>query len=181
MKTTATHTDLEQDAAALHAAVSDLVRVYQFRDRDRICCHDISVTQCYALEAVAEHGPLRLGALAERMFLDKSTTSRVVATLVRKGYLSQSPDAADARATAIEVTEAGRQLYLRITRDLVAQQHEVLQDLDPAVRDGVVEVIRRLAAAAEKRFMSGVSVGGPACAGSGAGAGDASCCDPGER
>ena len=164
MKRAALDADLEQDAAALHAAVSDLVRVYQFRDRDRICCHDISVTQCYALEAVAEHGPLRLGALAERMLLDKSTTSRVVATLVRKGYLSQSPDAADARATAIEVTKAGRQLYARITRDLVAQQHEVLQDLDPVVRDGVVEVIRRLAAAAEKRFMSGVSVGRAACA-----------------
>ena len=49
------------------------------------------------------------------MLLDKSTTSRVVATLVRKGYLSQSADAADARATAIEVTKTGRQLYARIT------------------------------------------------------------------
>ncbi len=185
--TTAVDTDLEQDAAALHAAVSDLVRVYQFRDRDRICCHDISVTQCYALEAVAEHGPLRLGALAERMFLDKSTTSRVVATLVRKGYLSQTADAADARASAIAVTKAGRQLYTKITRDLVAQQHDVLQDLDPAVRDGVVEVIRRLASAAQKRFTSGVSVGaacGPddddkhgdgACRPAGAG-----CCDTGD-
>jgi DNA-binding MarR family transcriptional regulator len=155
--------DLAEDAAALHAAVSDLVRVYQFRDRDRICCHDISVTQCYALESVAEHGPLRLGALAERMCLDKSTTSRVVATLVRKGYLSQGPDPADARASAIEATRSGRQLYAKITRGLIAQQHEVLQDLDPDVRDGVVEVIRRLARAAEKRFLSGTSVG-PACA-----------------
>jgi MarR family 2-MHQ and catechol resistance regulon transcriptional repressor len=156
-----TDPDLEQDAAALHAAVSDLVRVYQFRDRDRICCHDISVTQCYALEAVAEHGPMRLGALADRLFLDKSTTSRVVATLVRKGYLSQGPDAADARASAIAVTKTGRQLYARITRDLVAQQHDVLQDLDPEVRDGVVEVIRRLARAAEKRFLSGTSCCAP--------------------
>ena len=169
---TAPDPELEQDAAALHAAVSDLVRIYQFRDRDRICCHDISVTQCYALEAVAEHGPMRLGALAERMVLDKSTTSRVVATLVRKAYLTQSPDATDARATAIAVTRSGRQLYQRITRDLVAQQHEVLQDLDPQIRDGVVEVIRRLARAAEKRFLSGVSVPGAACA-----PGDASCCD----
>jgi hypothetical protein len=32
--------DLERDAAALRAAVAELVRVYQFRDRDRICCHD---------------------------------------------------------------------------------------------------------------------------------------------
>ena len=62
------------------------MRVYQFRDRDRICCHDISVTQCYALETLVEHGPLRLGGLAERCSSDKSTTSRVVGTLVKKGY-----------------------------------------------------------------------------------------------
>ena len=72
-------------------AVADLVRVYQFRDRDRICCHDISVTQCYALETLVEHGPLRLSALADRLFLDKSTTSRVVGTLVKKGYVEQAP------------------------------------------------------------------------------------------
>lgn len=48
---------IDADAEALHTAVADLVRVYQFRDRDRICCHDISVTQCYALEALVEHGP----------------------------------------------------------------------------------------------------------------------------
>ena len=51
-------TALDRDARGLHEAVADLVRVYQFRDRDRICCHDVSVTQCYALETIVEHGPL---------------------------------------------------------------------------------------------------------------------------
>lgn len=37
-------TALDRDAADQQAAVADLVRVYQFRDRDRICCHGISVT-----------------------------------------------------------------------------------------------------------------------------------------
>ena len=93
MATPATHpsgsrtTDLERDAEALQAAVADLVRVYQFRDRDRICCHDISVTQCYALETLVEQGPMRLSELTERLFLDKSTTSRVVQTLIKKGYV----------------------------------------------------------------------------------------------
>ena len=53
----------------LQQAVADLVHVYQFRDRDRICCHDVSVTQCYALETVVEHGPMRLSTLAERLFV----------------------------------------------------------------------------------------------------------------
>jgi MarR family 2-MHQ and catechol resistance regulon transcriptional repressor len=159
--------DLQRDAAALQAAIAELVRVYQFRDRDRICCHDISVTQCYALETLAEHGPMRLGTLAERLFLDKSTTSRVVGTLVKKGYAAQRADQADGRATALHVTSSGRRLYKQITADLIEQQQQLLQDLDPEVREGVIKVIRGLTQAADSRFRSGVSVGCCAPAGNG--------------
>jgi DNA-binding MarR family transcriptional regulator len=148
---------LDRDAEALQAAVADLVRVYQFRDRDCICCHDVSVTQCYALETLVEHGPLRLGALAERLFLDKSTTSRVVATLVKKGYVEQHAEPSDRRATALSATRRGRALCARIAEDLVAQQRVLLQDLDPAIRAGVVDVIRRLAHAADVRFRAGTT------------------------
>ena len=154
-----TQAALERDAADLQAAVADLVRVYQFRDRDRICCHDISVTQCYALETLVEHGPLRLSALAERLFLDKSTTSRVVASLVKKGYVEQSADAQDGRAIALSATRKGRTLCARITGDLVDQQRQLLQDLDPDVRSGVVQVLRRLTQAADARFRSGTVTG----------------------
>jgi MarR family transcriptional regulator, 2-MHQ and catechol-resistance regulon repressor len=155
---------LERDAVALQMAVADLVRVYQFRDRDRICCHDISVTQCYALETLVEHGPLRLGALAERLFLDKSTTSRVVAALVKKGYVEQGADVRDGRASALSATRKGRGLCSRITDDLVSQQRQLLQDLDPEIRTGVVQVLRRLTQAADARFRSGASGGAiPPC------------------
>ncbi|HWU81020.1 MAG TPA: MarR family transcriptional regulator [Caulobacter sp.] len=150
------------DAAALNAAVGDLVRVYQFRDRDRICCYDVSVTQCYALEMLAETGPLRSQQLADRLMLDKSTTTRVVDALVRKGYVERRADAEDARALALTITATGRALYNKINDGLVAQQAELLRDLDPAIRQGVTEVVRRLATAAAARFVAGVSVG--ACA-----------------
>jgi DNA-binding MarR family transcriptional regulator len=155
----ATSRDLYRDATALQAAVSELVRVYQFRDRDQICCHDISVTQCYALETLVEHGPMRLGALAERLFLDKSTTSRVVGTLVKKQYVEQRPEETDGRAAALHVTASGRRLYKRITDDLIDQQKQLLQDLEPDLREGVIKVIRGLARAADSRFRSGACVG----------------------
>jgi DNA-binding MarR family transcriptional regulator len=147
---------LDRDATALQQAVADLVRVYQFRDRDRICCHDVSVTQCYALETLVDLGPMRLSALANRLFLDKSTTSRVVNTLVRKGYLEQRPDATDGRAMLINATRQGQRLCARITADLVEQQKQLLGDLAPEVRAAVVHVIQRLAHAADARFRSGV-------------------------
>ena len=167
--------DLERDAAALQAAVAELVRVYQFRDRDRICCHDISVTQCYALETLVEQGPMRLSALAERLFLDKSTTSRVARTLVKKKYVEQRADEADGRAIALHATASGRRLYKRITDDLVDQQKQLLHDLDPEVRAGVVKVIRGLTRAADSRFRSGVSAG--ACCGPPTASGCGDACD----
>ena len=156
----ATDRALVADAEALHSAISDLVRVYQFRDRDRICCYDISVTQCYALELLVEHGPMRSQALAERLLLDKSTTTRVVDALTRKGYVERTTASDDARAVSLKVTHGGQALYEKINRELIAQQAELLADLEPEVRDGVTEVIRRLARAAQSRFVSGVSVGG---------------------
>lgn len=155
--------ELDADAQALQAAVAELVRVYQFRDRDRICCHDISVTQCYALETLVDAGPMRLGALAERLFLDKSTTSRVVTALIRKKYVEQRQDDTDARASVLRVTASGRRLHGRITEDLVTQQKALLADLPAEVRHGVIQTIQRLARAADIRFRSGVSVGPNAC------------------
>ena len=149
---------LQHDAQALHEAVSQLLRVYQFRDREGICCYDVSVTQCHALEALVERGPLRSMALAEALRLDKSTTSRVVDALVRKGYVEKGADADDARALSLRVTRKGRALYERIDGELIAQQAELIRGLDAEVRAGATEIIRRLARAAEARFVSGVSV-----------------------
>ena len=64
----------------------------------------------------------------------------------------QHTDASDGRATALSATRTGRNLCARITEDLVDQQTALLADLDPDVRAGVVNVIRRLAQAADSRF-----------------------------
>ena len=145
-------------AQALHVALSALVRLYQFRDRDKICCYDISVTQCYALEVLVERGPSRSQVLADALRLDKSTTTRVVDALVRKGYVERLRDADDARALSLSVTQSGRKLYEKINSALIDQQVDLLRGLDPQVRSVATQVIQRLARAAQSRFVSGVSV-----------------------
>jgi DNA-binding MarR family transcriptional regulator len=149
---------LERDAAALHDALTELVRVYQFRDRDRICCHDISVTQCYALEALLRRGPSGLNDLAEELYLDKSTASRVVAALERKRYISRASHPEDGRAIVLSVTPAGRRLCARIRTELVGEAKGLLEDFEPEVRQGAARLILRLARAAAVR--SGVATGG---------------------
>jgi MarR family transcriptional regulator, 2-MHQ and catechol-resistance regulon repressor len=156
---------LEADAAALHEALSELVRVYQFRDRDRICCHDISVTQCYALEALLRRGPSGLNELAAELYLDKSTASRVIAALERKRYVSRASHPDDGRAIVLTVTAAGKRLCDRIRTDLVAEAKQLLVDFEPEVREGAARLIFRLARAAAVR--SGIGPGAGCCPPSG--------------
>jgi MarR family 2-MHQ and catechol resistance regulon transcriptional repressor len=153
--------DLHRDAQALHAALGQLLRVYQFRDRDQICCHDLSVTQWYALDVLLDSGPLRSHALARDLLLDKSTTTRVVDTLVRKGYVERRPDPNDARAVSLSATAAGRRLYRRIERSRIRQQVELIRDLAPDVRRGAAELLLRLTQAAEARFAPNPGVETP--------------------
>lgn len=141
-----------EDARELHHALSDLLRAVQFRDRDRICCYDVSVTQCYALEVLAGRGPMRSNELAAALYLDKSTTSRVVDALVRKGYAERRPDPEDGRAVQVVVTPAGTSLYRRIEADLLGDVEALIGELEPDVRRAAVRLVRRLAEAGACRI-----------------------------
>jgi DNA-binding MarR family transcriptional regulator len=146
---------LEADAENLYAALSELVRVYQFRDRDTICCYDVSVTQCYAIEALLRRGASGLNELAAQLYLDKSTTSRVVATLERKGYVTRARHPEDGRALVLSVTSAGRRLHDRIRKDLVEEERKLLADFEPEVRRAAPQLLLRLARAAASRCGRG--------------------------
>ena len=142
---------LTQDSEDLHEALNQLVRVYQFRDRDRICCYDVSVTQCYAVETLVKRGALRLQVLAEEMFLDKSTASRVIDTLERTGYVSRVEDDEDRRAVRIQATDSGRELYEKIRADLIAEERAMIENISAEARQGALSLLRQITRATEIR------------------------------
>ena len=138
---------LERHAVNLNAAMSGLMRAAQVRDRDCICCHDISVTQCNALEAL-QRLPLTLGQLTDELLLDKSTTSRVVDALVRKGYVERTAHPSDRRALQIRSTTKGTKLYQQIERSLQEQSMLLLAEFPPEVREAAIKIVSDLASIA---------------------------------
>jgi MarR family transcriptional regulator, 2-MHQ and catechol-resistance regulon repressor len=152
-------TTLDADALALHRVMSDLVRMFQFRDRDRICCHDISVTQCYALEALATHDGQTLNDLAAELFLDKSTASRVVDALVAKGYALRGPHPHDGRAVLITITARGRRLYEKIDAELLGEVRSVAASFSAEVRRSMAAMLEGLLRAAAPRLAGGACCG----------------------
>ncbi|MFH1842479.1 MAG: MarR family transcriptional regulator [bacterium] len=143
---------LEKDARDLHRAMVELVRVYQLRDRTRICYYDISATQCYAIGVLLATGPSALNTLAKKLALDKSTTSRAVDALEKKGYVTRSPDPKDARALQLTATDAGRKLHGRILDDLYQETLDLAADYNSEARRATTEFIERFTRKAAARF-----------------------------
>lgn len=160
MKTATISTDLHQDAAKLHQVLNDLLRVYQFRDRDRICCHDLSVTQCYALETLVSQGPLTVNELASHLYLDKSTASRVVDALARKKLLQRLTHPEDKRAVHLKATPAGEAKHRVINDEIINGEARLIEGFEPEVRSAMIDLIRQLGRAAAERVDT---TGGSCC------------------
>lgn len=146
-------------AAALYSALQELLRVYQFRDRDRACYGQVTPNECYALEAVKHARELSVNELAAALGLHKSNASRIAEALVAKGLLARRADARDARARRLRVTARGAAAHAAIRRLIVARYEALLAGTPQALRDGLVGLVRALGAEAAARI-------GPAGAGS---------------
>jgi DNA-binding MarR family transcriptional regulator len=143
---------LDQDNQALYDALDRLVRAYQFRDRQRACYEDLSVNECYALQAILDHDGMTQNELAEELWLDKSTTSRLVARMEANSHVRRIPDADDARAQRLHATGSGKRLNASIRRNLLKRQLNVISDLPEDARRAAVTVLQRLGEMAIRSF-----------------------------
>ena len=98
--------------------VMQLAKGYQLRSRDRICRHGITVSQCYALEAVAHTPGLLITELARAMSLNKSTASRVAESLRRASLVHVDAVPGNARARRVTATPSGAALAKRIRAEI---------------------------------------------------------------
>ncbi len=150
---------LAEDARRLAEGLSVLLRVIQFRDRDRVCCYDVSASQCYALKGVVEAGALTVNELAAYLYVDKSTASRIANSLVDKGYLVREAHPEDARAVRLQPTGAGRALCATILGDEERDYAELLEDFEPPARAEIHRLVGRLG----RCFAAGVEASGGSC------------------
>jgi DNA-binding MarR family transcriptional regulator len=70
--------------------------------------HDLGPTQWYVLHQLVNDGPTMQRDLSLLLKIERATLSGIVATLVRKGFVLQTPDAVDQRQRLLSITDAGR-------------------------------------------------------------------------
>jgi DNA-binding MarR family transcriptional regulator len=71
---------------------------------------ELTMSQVSALSTIERHGPMRVGELARREQISKSSVTRLVAKLEQTDYLERAVDPADGRSFVVAVTTQGHDL-----------------------------------------------------------------------
>ncbi len=142
---------LHRQAERLYRVFVDLVRAYQFRDREEICCHGLSVSQCYALDALNTQGSKTMGELAAHLHLEISTMTRVVDGLVADKLAARAEDARDRRVCRVQISRKGQSLLLRIRDELIKEHELVLREIPSESREAVITAMSHLLSAFKDR------------------------------
>jgi DNA-binding MarR family transcriptional regulator len=103
-------TQLAPASPAVAAIADDVIVIVRSFARLRqqflaAAAHDVERSAHMALRCLAHEGPMRSGALAERLEADPSTVSRQIAALVRDGLVERQADPDDGRATLLVPTD----------------------------------------------------------------------------
>lgn len=145
------------DLDDFYFALSALAREYQFRDRDAECYGGLSVTECYALEVLAEGEAMSVNAVARELRLDKSTASRAISRLVAAGLARRLEDPLEHRAWRVILTTKGHAAVARATGRVKDQVRPVLRRLSPRARRQLIGVLRDVAQLTRERVRGSSS------------------------
>ena len=92
--------------APIRAYARQLVREWNLLN-GRFGPSKLTSTRCHALIEIGQQGVLTVAGLAERLNLDKSTTSRAISALQKEGMVTIVPSTHDQRKKLIKLTAIG--------------------------------------------------------------------------
>jgi DNA-binding MarR family transcriptional regulator len=95
---------------------------------------EYSAAQASALATLLDHGPLRMGELADRESIRMPTATALVDGLSKAGLVDRTPDPADRRAVHVDLTEHGRDVLRRVGSQRDAVMTAALAELPDADR-----------------------------------------------
>ena len=92
-------------------------------------------------------GPMPVGQVTSQMHITTATTTAVLDTLERKGYVRRIPDVADRRRVLVDITPQAQALLDELLPAVQVALNRALGDFDDATLQGLLDAVTEVDAA----------------------------------
>ena len=131
-----------EDIRAMRAATRNLVRELRILDGHG-CLPAMSFSECHALYEIGQREGTTVSELTDALLLEKSTVSRIVSSLRRRGLIESRTADGDRRRRRLSLTDAGQQQVSGIDQVSDGQVAGAFSFLTGAERAACIEALAR--------------------------------------
>lgn len=132
-----------------------LSQVLRFCCRDEAFCEGVTFHQFLILSAVAREKELHMADLHKLLSVEKSTTTRLVNPLIKKGLLLRGKAENDSRAVKLTLTKAGLETHKKVEVCLNNFFEKVLGNIPANKRSDILKSV--------KTFISAIKISANGC------------------
>lgn len=130
---------IDQATAVFHL-LRDMGKVMRIFQSEAVLCEGVTFAQfCILDHAAARGGRLELSELHGLLSVEKSTTTRMVGPLVKRGLIAREISAHDSRAIELALTAKGKDVHAEVWKCLAGFINDVLKQIPGSRRNGILE------------------------------------------
>ncbi len=120
---------IKENTSELLEVFGGLSQVLRCCCRDEAFCEGVTFHQFMILDAVAKEKELHMADLHKLLSVEKSTTTRLVNPLIKKGLIRRDKADHDSRAVKFTLTKDGRETHKKVLICLTAFFQKVLGNI----------------------------------------------------
>lgn len=143
-------TNLDKSCRELFEVIMTLAREIRCCSRDEAICQDLTFHQFIILDAVARRGELGLTDLHQILSVEKSTTTRLVNPLIRRGLIKRNRAMHDSRAATLSLTQEGRETHRQAWDCLEGFFDGIAENIPAGRREEVLAAVKIFTGAMRK-------------------------------
>lgn len=133
---------IKENTRELMDVLGGLSQVLRCCCRDEAFCEGVTFHQFMILDAVAKERELQMADLHKLLSVEKSTTTRLVNPLIKKGLLRRDKADHDSRAVKLMLTKEGRETHKKVQVCLTGFFQRVLGNVPEKKRNEVLESVK---------------------------------------
>jgi len=106
--------EIPENGRDLLKLISELSRALRCCQQQAVLCENVSFSQFFVLDLVAEKGTVKLADLHDILSVEKSTTTRLANPLVKKGMILRKKSDRDSRALCLTLAQKGKEVHRKV-------------------------------------------------------------------